>query len=203
MTKSAAEPVFFPNPLAFRRWLAAHHATHRELRVGFYKKKSGEPSMTWPESVDEALSFGWIDGVRRTIDEIRYEIRFTPRRATSTWSAVNVARVAVLEREGRMTDAGRAAFARRQADKTGIYGHERAEPAKLTRSELATFRADARAWEDFEARAPSYRRLAIHWVVSAKREPTRARRLAKLIECCARGELIPPMSWVPPTKRAR
>jgi uncharacterized protein YdeI (YjbR/CyaY-like superfamily) len=175
-------PTFFPTPAAFRAWLAKHHESSTELLVGFHKTGTGTPSITWPESVDEALCFGWIDGVRKRLDDERYTIRFTPRKPRSTWSAVNVARVAELTREGRMQPAGLAAFARRAEARTAIYAYERTKAAELGAAEERAFRANAAAWEFFQAQAPSYRRRATHWVVSAKQDETRRRRLAKLVE---------------------
>jgi uncharacterized protein YdeI (YjbR/CyaY-like superfamily) len=187
------QPRFFATPEQFRAWLEAHHAHETELLVGFYKKGSGRPSITWAESVDEALCFGWIDGVRRGIDDESYSIRFTPRQKRSTWSAVNIKRVAELVEEGRMTPAGLAAFERRTGDRSGIYSHERRHGAKLEPEQERRFRANEAAWSWFERQAPSYRRQALHWVVSAKRAETRERRLATLIEDSAAGSRIKPM----------
>lgn len=187
-----ARPRFFATPEDFRRWLADHHDTATELIVGFYKKGSGKPSITWPESVDEALSFGWIDGVRRSISEEAYCIRFTPRKTSSIWSAVNVARVAALEELGRMTEAGRRAFAAREAARTGVYSHERDAPPRLSPADETRFRGHAAAAEFFDAQPPWYRRTALHWVISAKREETRQRRLDQLIVDSAAGRWIGP-----------
>ena len=181
------KPRFFATPAAFRAWLQRHHATSKELLVGFWKKGSGKPSITWPESVDEALCFGWIDGVRHSLGADAYTIRFTPRRPTSIWSAVNVARVAELEKLGKMRAAGRRAFAARTPERTGLYSFERHAAAKLTAAEEARLRADARAVAFFDAQPPWYRRTTIHWVVSAKREDTRAKRLGQLIADSAAG----------------
>jgi uncharacterized protein YdeI (YjbR/CyaY-like superfamily) len=188
--RGAPEPTFFATPAELRRWLARHHATAAELWVGFHKVHSGTPSVTWPEAVDEALCVGWIDGVRRSLDAARYMIRFTPRRATSTWSAVNVARVAALEAEGRMTPAGRAAYARRQEARTATYAYER-PAAGLDADVEGALRAEPAAWAFFAAQPPHYRHTAAHRVTSAKRAETRARRLAELVACSARGERIP------------
>ena len=181
---------FFATPEEFRAWLAEHHATSRELWVGFHKKGSGVPSITWPEAVDEALCYGWIDGVRKRIDDARYVIRFTPRQPRSTWSAVNVRRVAELTRMGRMHPAGLAAFARRAGDRTAIYAYEQRQAAVLDPAAEAAFRADASAWAFFEAQAPWYRRAAIHWVTSAKKEETRRSRLAQLIDDSAHARPV-------------
>lgn len=193
-TPTAIKPTFFPTPAEFRAWLLAHHATKTELLVGFHKRGSGRPSITWPESVDEALSFGWIDGVRRSVDEHSYTIRFTPRKSTSIWSAVNVARVAELTRQGRMSPAGLKAFAARTPERTGVYSFERNEAAKLTPEHDARLRKNKKAAAFFDAQAPWYQRAAIHWVVSAKREETRERRLAELITQSAAGRPIGPLA---------
>jgi uncharacterized protein YdeI (YjbR/CyaY-like superfamily) len=187
------EPTFFATPEELRAWLEEHHESERELLVGFHKKGSGRPSITWPQSVDQALCFGWIDGVRRSIDAESYSIRFTPRQARSTWSAVNVKRVGELSAEGLMHPAGLAAFERRTADRTGIYSHER-EQAKLEPEQERAFKADAAAWAWFQAQPPWYRRTATHWVISAKREATRQRRLEQLIADCAAGVTIAPLT---------
>lgn len=184
------DPVYFASPAEFRDWLVAHHGDRDELLVGFHKKGSGTPSMTWPEAVDEALCVGWIDGVRRRVDDDRYTIRFTPRKPRSTWSAVNVARVAVLTAEGRMQPAGLAAFERRAPERTGIYAYEQREQAALDPADEALFRASEAAWEFFQARPPSYRRVLTWWVVSAKRDETRRKRLGTLIAACGEGRLL-------------
>ena len=177
---AAPKPTFFPSPADFRRWLQKNHAKAQELWVGFHKKGTGRPSITWPESVDEALCFGWIDGVRYRIDEISYRIRFTPRKPKSVWSNLNVKRVAVLKKLGRMTPAGLAAFAKADPKKSGIYAYERRN-ATLGAAHEKRFKANKKAWTFFEAQAPWYRRTTTYWVVSAKREETRLRRLATLI----------------------
>jgi uncharacterized protein YdeI (YjbR/CyaY-like superfamily) len=183
------EPTFFPTPARFRQWLARNHDKATELLVGFYKKDSGKQSITWPESVDEALCFGWIDGVRRRIDEVSYSIRFTPRKKTSTWSAINIARVAELTERGFMQPAGVRAFEYRRVEKSAIYAYENA-PRSLDAVDEEAFRADAKAWEYFTHQAPSYQRVAIYWVLSAKKEETRERRLATLIEDSGAGRRI-------------
>jgi uncharacterized protein YdeI (YjbR/CyaY-like superfamily) len=187
------EPVFFAMPAEFRAWLVANHATAAELLVGFHKVGSGRPSITWPQAVDEALCVGWIDGVRRRIDEASYSIRFTARRPGSIWSAVNIARVTALGAAGRMLPAGMAAFERRDEAKSAIYAYERPH-ATFEPNDEAAFRADVAAWAWFEARPPSYRRTAIYWVVSAKRPETRARRLARLIDDSAAGREVGPIT---------
>lgn len=184
---STVVPTFFVTPEAFRSWLAAHSSSARELVVGFYKVGSGRASMSWPESVDEVLCVGWIDGVRKRIDDVAYQIRFTPRKAGSIWSAVNIARVAALTAEGRMQPAGLAAFARRVEGKSAIYAYEQAHTAELTRAETEAFKANAVAWAYFEQTPAGYRKTMMHWVCSAKQPATRARRLAKWIDSCAAG----------------
>lgn len=183
------KPVFFESPAAFREWLAAHHDEETELWVGYHRKATGRPSLTWPESVDEALCFGWIDGVRRSVDAERYAIRFTPRRPGSNWSLVNVGRVAALRAAGRMTPAGTRAFEARRPDRTGVYSFE-SRPADLPAEALARMRRVKGALAFWSAQPPGYRRTAAFWVTSAKREETRSKRLDELIACCARGERI-------------
>ena len=185
-------PRFFRDAAALRRWFAAHHASATELRLGYWKVGSGKPGVSWPESVDEALCVGWIDGVRRRIDELRYTIRFTPRKPTSIWSAINIARVAALQTEGRMQPAGLAAFSVRRENRSGVYSFEQGV-IELPETYAALLRADPAAWADFQARPPSYRKAAMWWVVSAKQEATRLRRLRVLIDCSARGAKVPPL----------
>jgi uncharacterized protein YdeI (YjbR/CyaY-like superfamily) len=187
-------PKFFATPGEFRAWLEAHHAEETELLVGFYKRGSGRPSMTWPESVDEALCFGWIDGVRRSIDDERYTIRFSPRQKRSTWSAVNIKRARELTHEGRMTPAGLAAFEARTDDRSAIYSHEQRRAARLEPEQQARFAADDAAWAWFQRQPAWYRRAAIHWVTSAKRAETRERRLAALIADSAAGRTVKPLT---------
>jgi uncharacterized protein YdeI (YjbR/CyaY-like superfamily) len=195
---SRVKPTFFRSAAEFRRWLDKHRSTAPELLVGFYKRGSGRPSMTWPESVDEALCFGWIDGVRRRIDDERYCIRFTPRRQGSIWSVVNTRRVAALTRDGRMHESGLRAFRERDERKTKQYSFERGTAA-LTPSLERRFRANAAAWEFFTEVAPYYRRMCTHWVISAKQDATRERRLALLIDASARREKI---DFMKPRKRS-
>jgi uncharacterized protein YdeI (YjbR/CyaY-like superfamily) len=184
------KPKFFPTPSEFRVWLEGNHASERELLVGFYKKGSGKPSITWAESVDEALCFGWIDGVRRSLGAEAYSIRFTPRKPASIWSLINVARVAELDQRGKLAPAGRRAFAARTRGRTGLYSFERKAAAVLSAQEEERLRADAAAATWFDAQAPWYRRTALHWVTSAKRPETRARRLDELIRDSAAGRTI-------------
>jgi uncharacterized protein YdeI (YjbR/CyaY-like superfamily) len=182
--------TFFATPADFRRWLKKHHRTAEELLVGFYKKGSGRPSITWPESVDEALCFGWIDGVRRSLDDESYVIRFTPRRAGSNWSLINIRKVEALIREGRMEKAGLAAFEARKAEKSGVYSFEQREEARLDRKAESKFKANKAAWKFFQSQPPGYRKVATFWVMSAKREDTRAKRLQTLIDDSAAGRRI-------------
>ena len=186
------ESVFFAKPAEFRAWLEAHHETERELLVGFHKKGSRKPSITWPQSVDEALCYGWIDGVRRSLGEESYTIRFTPRKARSFWSNVNIRRAGELIAEGRMRPAGLAAFEARTGERSGVYSFEQEDREKivLTPEQEARFRANAAAWDYFQSCPPWYRRTATWWVVSAKREETREKRLAQLMEDSAAGRPI-------------
>lgn len=181
---------FFQSPAAFRRWLRANHAKRQELWVGFLKKETGRPSITWPESVDEALCCGWIDGIRKRIDGERYAIRFTPRRRGSIWSAVNIRRAEALIAEGRMEPAGLAAFRARREDRSGIYSYEQ-RPAELPEPYAGKLRRSRPAAKYFEAQPPSYRRAAVWWVVSARREETRLKRLEALIAHSVAGRRIP------------
>jgi len=190
MSSAPAKPLFFRDAAALRHWFAIHHATEPSLLLGYWKIDSGKPSVSWPESVDEALCVGWIDGVRRRIDELSYCIRFTPRKPTSTWSAVNIARVRALEAEGRMHSAGLAAFAARRENKVGIYSYEQ-RSAELPEAYAAPLRGQRTAWADFQARPASYRKAVVWWIISAKQEPTRQRRLQTLIDCSSCGEPIP------------
>ena len=188
------EAIFFETPGELRAWLEEHHATASELWVGLHKKGSGRPSLTWSELVDEALCFGWIDGKAQGIDEQRYRQRLTPRRRNSNWSAVNVAKVAELRAQGRMTTAGEAAFAARRENSPATLSYERRHEARLDPEQEAALRANAPASEWFAAQSPSYRTLATFWVVSAKRPETRARRFATLLECSSEGRRIPSLS---------
>ncbi|UMY65774.1 MULTISPECIES: YdeI family protein [unclassified Flavobacterium] len=180
------DAVFFSSPSKFREWLVQHHETAAELLVGYYKVSTGKAGMTWSESVDEALCFGWIDGVRQTIDADRYQIRFTPRKPGSSWSNVNIKKVAALTEAGKMTPAGLAAFDSAKADKKGVYSYEK-EKAAFPAPFEAVFRKHPEAWAYFENLAPSYRRTSIHWVMSAKQEATQRKRLEQLIAQSAAG----------------
>lgn len=199
MTKNA-KVLFFATPDDFRTWLEQHHAIEKELLVGFYKRDSGKPSVTWPESVDCALSYGWIDGVRNSIDRISYQIRFTPRKPTSIWSAVNVKRVAELTKLGLMRPAGLKAFEARKGDKTGIYAYEQRKNAKLTRAYEKQFCANKNAWKFFQSQPPWYQRTASYRVISAKQEGTRQKRLNQLIKDSAAGRPIKELARTPKAK---
>lgn len=188
------KPTFFSTPDEFGKWLAKNHAKSEELVVGFHKKGSGKPSITWPESVEEALCFGWIDGIRRSYDEDSYTIRFTPRKPTSTWSAINIKLVEKLIAEKRMRAPGLKAFQSRKAEKSAVYSYEN-RPQSFDPAMERTFKKNKQAWKYFEAQPPWYRRTCIHWVTSAKREETRAKRLATLISDSEAGR------WIGPLKR--
>jgi uncharacterized protein YdeI (YjbR/CyaY-like superfamily) len=197
---AAAKPRFFATPAAFRDWLAANHARAPELLVGFRKRGSGKPSITWPESVDQALCFGWIDGVRRRVDEDSYTIRFSPRRATSIWSTVNTRRFEALRKQGLVAPAGQAAFDRRQAKRSGVYSFEQKAAPELAPQQRRLFAAHRAAWTYFQARPPWYQRAATWWVVSAKRPETRDKRLRTLIADSAAGRAIGPLSRPSPSR---
>lgn len=188
------KPLFFPSPTAWRSWLEKHHAVATELWVGFYKRDSGRPSITWPESVDCALCFGWIDGIRKSIDEISYKIRFTPRKPRSIWSAVNVERVTELSKMGIMRPAGLAAFQKRVGKRSEIYSYEQRQKAELPPAYQELLRLQTTAWKFFSAQPPGYQRLCSWWVISAKKEETKKKRLALLIECSKRKQRIPALS---------
>lgn len=179
-------PKFFPTPSAFRKWLAANHAKAKELWVGLYTKKSDKASITWPESVDEALCFGWIDGIRKNIDEESYKIRFSPRKPTSIWSAVNIRNAEKLIEQKRMQPAGLKAYQARKENRSGIYSYEQRSP-ELVEPYLSKLKRNEAAWKFFQAQPPSYRKTLNWWVVSAKQEETRLKRLDKLIEESAQG----------------
>ncbi len=182
-------PTFFTNTGDFRKWLDENHQTEKELIVGYYKVGTKKPSMTWSDSVDEALCFGWIDGIRRAFDDESYTIRFTPRSPKSNWSAVNIAKMEQLIRLGKMTPAGLAAFEKRSEARSEIYSYEN-HPEKLTAEMETTFRENCAAWNYFEVQAPSYKKPIIYWVMSAKQEATRISRLNKLIEACSEGKRL-------------
>ena len=177
---SRPDPVFFPSPAHLRAWLEQNHETATELWVGMYRKGTGKPSVTWPELVDEVLCFGWIDGIRKSIDGESYTNRITPRKPRSNWSRINLKRVQELTAEGRMRPAGLRAYEGRVQEEGG-YSYEQRDNPTLDEESLRLFQADPEAWEYFLSRPPGYRRLALFWVVSAKRDETRRKRLASLI----------------------
>jgi uncharacterized protein YdeI (YjbR/CyaY-like superfamily) len=183
------KPTFFRAPADFRRWLAANHATNAELWVGCHKKDSGKPSITWPDSVDEALCVGWIDGIRKRLDEVSYVIRFTPRKPVSTWSVINIKRVAELTATGRMQPHGVAAYERRRENRSGVYSYEQ-RPTELIEPYAGMLAKNRHASEFFAAQPPSYRKVVTWWVISAKQEATRLKRIRKLVECSAAGRRL-------------
>jgi len=194
------KPKFFRTPAAFRAWLQRHHGSAAELLVGFYKRGAGTPSITWPEAVDEALCYGWIDGIRRRLDERCYTIRFTPRRPGSIWSAVNIRRARALATEGRMAAAGHKAFEARRPNRSGRYSYEQ-RPRRLVAPYAGMLSRNAAARKFFLAQIPSYRRAATWWVLSAKKEETRLKRARTLIELSARDKQIP--QFLRPAARSR
>ena len=196
------KPAFFPTAAGLRRWFARNHASEKELLVGYYKKSSGKPSVTWPESVDEALCVGWIDGIRRSLDEESYTIRFSPRKPRSNWSAVNIARARALAREGRMKLAGRKAFEARREHRYGIYSYEQRRD-RLEEPYASLLKKNAAAWSFFEAQPPSYRKAVGWFVVSAKKEETRLKRLDRVIEHSAAGRRVPQLTRPEPRGRRR
>ena len=183
-----ADPTYFETEAAFRRWLEANHAGATELLVGFWKKGTGRPSIDWPQARDQALCFGWIDGVRKSLGDESYTIRFTPRRKGSNWSKVNLGRFAALKAAGQMTPAGERALAENRGRRT-VYAYEN-EARALTKPETAKFRRNRAAWADWEKRPAGYRKVVLHWITSAKRPETRARRLATLIGDSQAGRKI-------------
>ena len=185
--------TFFKSPSDFRKWLEQHHATAQELWVGYYKKGSGKPSITWPESVDEALCFGWIDGLRKSVDATSYKIRFTPRRPRSIWSAVNIGRAQELIKTGRMQLAGLKAFEARTEDRSRVYTYEQ-KGQPLDEKYAQQLRANKQAWKFFQAQTPGYQKMMSWWIISAKKEETRLKRLAQLIAESAEGRTIPFMT---------
>ena len=189
----AVEPTFFANEAEFRHWLEANHPSAPELLVGFWKKGSGKASIDWPQARDQALCFGWIDGVRRSLGEDSYTIRFTPRRKGSIWSKVNVARFGALKAEGLMTAAGERAYEENK-HKSGLYAYEK-PLASLAAGEAATFRKNKTAWTYWEAQPAGYRKQVLNWITTAKRPETRVKRLATLIEDCAAGRRIAGYDW--------
>ncbi|HET6974440.1 MAG TPA: YdeI/OmpD-associated family protein [Pyrinomonadaceae bacterium] len=181
------QPKFFTSAEKFREWLERNHDCATDLLVGFHKKSSGKKSLTYAEALDEALCFGWIDGVRKNFNETSYTIRFTPRKPTSIWSNINVKHVERLQKEGRMHRAGRDAYERRAPERTGIYSFENA-PRELPTEYEKTFRQNKAAWKFFQEQPAGYKRLMVFRTVSAKKEETRLRRLKQLIESSEKGE---------------
>jgi uncharacterized protein YdeI (YjbR/CyaY-like superfamily) len=184
------DAIYFSSPEEFRAWLEQHHDSATEVWVGYWKKHTGKPSLTWSQAVDEALCYGWIDGILRRVDDERHMQRFTPRKPTSNWSAVNIAKVEQLRAEGRMRPAGEAAFALRREERSGVYSYEQRHQAALEPEQEERFRANAAAWEYWTAAPRSYRTMATWWVVSAKKPETRERRLGQLIEDSAAGRRL-------------
>jgi uncharacterized protein YdeI (YjbR/CyaY-like superfamily) len=182
-------PIYFNNQEEFREWLEKNHKTETELLVGYYKVGSGMPGMSWSQSVDQALCFGWIDGIRRSIDKERYCIRFTPRKPTSIWSKINIDKIGELKKKGLMNPSGLAAFFNRKTSKSGICSFEN-DPAKLSESLEAGFKVNKSAWDFFKLQAPSYQKMIIHWIMSAKQENTRLIRLQKLIKASEKQSRI-------------
>lgn len=191
------KPHFFPSPSAWRAWLEQHHAGTEELWVGLYKRDSGKPSVTWPESVDGALCFGWIDGIRKSIDDSSYKIRFTPRKPRSVWSAINVKRATELSSLGLMRPAGLAAFEKRDGDRSEIYSYEQRKIAKLPAAYEKEFRSHVEGWKFFLSQPPGYQRICSFWVISAKKEETRWKRLAVLVEHSGHQRKIPALARPP------
>lgn len=183
------EPIFFESPAEFRAWLEANHDSAAEVWVGFYKVKQGKAPLTWSEAVDQALCFGWIDSLGKSIDAERRMLRFSPRKKGSIWSGVNIKKIETLTAQGLMHSAGIAAYAHRKEEKSNVYAYEQGE-VTLEAAQEATFRANAKAWEYFQQQAPNYRKRAVWWVISAKKEETRAKRLATLIEDSDQGRWL-------------
>lgn len=184
------DPYFFKTPTEFRQWLDKNHATATELLVGFYKIHTGKPTMTWLESVDQALCYGWIDGVRKSLGEESYTIRFTPRKKTSIWSAVNIKKMEELTEKGLVKPAGLKAYEYRTEAKSKVYSHERAEDAKLSAAMERTFKTNKKAWEFFSTQAPSYQKMIFHWIVSAKQEKTQQSRFEKVLKASDEGKRL-------------
>ena len=191
------DAIYFASPAKFREWLEQHHEAAPELWVGFHKKATGRPSLTWPDSVDEALCFGWIDGIRKSVNAESYVIRFTPRKRASIWSNVNIKKAEALVESGRMRPAGLRAFEARDSKKSGIYSFEQRKKARLTPDEEKRFRSNKTAWRFFESQPPGYRQVATWWIVCAKRAETRGRRLTTLIDDSAAGRRIRQLQVTP------
>ena len=186
--------TFFATPAEFRGWLISNHAKRTELTIGFGKVGSGKPSLTWPQAIEEAIAFGWIDGVRHSIDAVSYSVRFTRRKPYGTWSAVNVATANRLIAQGRMAPSGLSAFETRKDSRTAIYAYEQRTTPRFAPAEEAEITSDSKAWKYFASRPSSYKKAATWWVISAKTEETRARRLAQLIAYSKKGRPVPPLT---------
>ena len=199
---SDPKPRFFATPAKLRLWFAAYHESHTELWVGYYKRESGRASITWPESVDEALCFGWIDGIRKSVDASSYTIRFTPRKKTSIWSAVNIRRAEELLRAGLLQARGHAAYSARKENRSGIYAYEQ-RTVDLPPAYAGHLQANKAAWADYQQRPAHYRKTVNWWVLSAKSEATRLRRLDQLIACSAAGQRLPQYEWSSPKAKGR
>ena len=183
------KPVFFSTSSEFRKWLIKNHQDKRELLVGFYKVQSGKPSMSWSESVDQALCFGWIDGLRKRIDDESYTIRFTPRNPDSNWSQVNIRKMKELSRDGLMKPAGLAVFEKRNLERARRYAHEK-EEASLSVELVKKFKSNKKAWAFFSSQAPSYQKVCSHWIMAAKQDTTRESRLTKVMVASASGKRL-------------
>lgn len=188
-------PKFFPTPTDFRKWLEDNHSNEKELWVGYYKKATKKPSITWPESVDQALCFGWIDGIRKRIDEEAYMVRFTPRKQDSHWSKVNIDKIKELKKEGLITTAGLAAFKKRKPERTAKASYEQKKVSLDPAYEALIRKNKMAASYFFNTITPSYRKQTIWWVMTAKRKETQIKRLNILIECSEKNELVPPLKW--------
>lgn len=193
--------IFFKSPEEFSDWLRRHHDQAEQLWVGFHKRATGQPSMTWAQSVDEALCWGWIDGVRRSLDDKRYTIRFTPRKKSSTWSLTNIRRVEALREAGRLQPAGEKAFEARSETRSGVYAYEQKTPS-LSAPYTRQFKAHPSAWEFFTGQAPWYQRNATYWVMNAKQETTRQKRLETLIEDSGAGRILRRSTRTPPVRKS-
>ncbi|MEZ5498617.1 MAG: YdeI/OmpD-associated family protein [Steroidobacteraceae bacterium] len=202
MNGTEANPAYFKSAAQLRRWFQINARSRRSLWVGYYKVATGKDHLSWQQSVDEALCFGWIDGIRKRVDQGRYKIRFSPRNAGSTWSRANTERALGLLKQGRMTVAGRTAFAARRENRSGVYSYE-TRPADLPAPYKAELRRDSVAFEFFTSQVPSYRRAAIWWVISAKREATRQGRLQQLILDSRRGLRIRQFLAAKPQRKTR
>jgi uncharacterized protein YdeI (YjbR/CyaY-like superfamily) len=195
------KPKFFRKQSDLRDWFQKYHGTKKELLVGYYKTATGKPSVTWSQSVDEALCFGWIDGVRHSLGDESYCNRFTPRKASSIWSRINIAKAKALIKQGRMRPAGLAAFKKRDDKRSEVYSFEQKVPTQLNAKFLQEFKRNKSAWKHFSEMTPSYRKAAIHWVMSAKQDVTQLRRLATLIKESSAGNKVPPLRWASGKKK--